>query len=102
MIKFNAAGAPEPSINPAVFSLLELCRSHAYISSTLFQELVSDLYDVKNPLMLQALWVNYSLDHLYNQSHLSADLFNWGTLVMRRNGLMPPGILEEEVYAALG
>ena len=101
MIKFNVEGAPEPQINPSFISLLELCRSHAYISSTMFQELVSDLYDVKNPLMLQALWVNYCLDHLYNQSHLSADLLNWSTLAMRRNGLMPPGILEEEVYGAL-
>lgn len=88
-------------IDPTLISFIDLWRSHAYIAYTMSNELVSDIYDVKNPLMLQEILLNLWFDQIYNQNQFSSDLCNWGSQAMRRHGFIPFFYLEGEAYAAL-
>lgn len=88
-------------IDPSMTSFMDLWRSHAYIAYTMSQELISDMYDVKNPLMFQEILLNLWFDQIYNHSQFSSDLWSWGAQAMRRHGFMPFGNLEEEAYAVL-
>lgn len=88
-------------IDPSVISLFDLCRSHAYIAYTISQELISDLYDIKNPAMFQEIMLNLWFDQIYNHSHFSSDLWNWGLQAWRLHGFIPLCTLEEAAYGAL-
>ena len=101
MIKTATHHTDNIQVDPAFSAWIELIRSHAYISSVIFQEKISDLQDVKNPLMIQEIFLDLWGDQLNNQANFLNGLSNIGMLFFRRYSLMPCGILEEEAYGIL-
>lgn len=87
--------------DPIFLSWVDLMRSHGYISLTIAQEKMSDLYDVKNPFVVQEVVLAMWLDQMFNQTNFSAALCNLGMSTLRRHGFMLCGTLEEEAYGVL-
>ncbi len=80
---------------------IELMRSHGYISMTILQEEISDLYDVKNPFGLQDILLTVWLDQIINQTNFSTAVWDLAMATLRRNSLVQFGVIEEEVYSVL-
>jgi len=88
-------------IDSMAFAWLEMLRSHSYISFVILQEGISDLYDAKNPLMIQEILMDLWSEQFKNQVNLYYGLSDIGMVFFRRSNVMPFGILEEEVYGIL-
>ena len=88
-------------LDPVMIAWVDLLRSHTYLSLVIYQERITDLYDVKNPFLIQGILLNFWLEQLYNQTNFISGVGNIGLMMLRRHSLMPCGVLEEEVYGVL-
>jgi hypothetical protein len=93
--------ADDIHLDPVMLCWVDLLRSHSYLSLVIYQEKFSDLYDVKNPLLVQGILLNLWIDQIYNQTNFICGAGNIALMFLRRHSLMPCGALEEEVYGVL-